>query len=131
MSEQTKPVPPPPGWPTGTATPEDFVKAHQYLYYVKSDPVWDDFKYDAYCKEFGLFGGGGSDSAKDYPAHIVKLAEGIWRYHQQKGLLPDQRMGAVMLGQKSPVPDKPAGKPPRKPRGKKAAKPEPEEMTFV
>lgn len=115
MSEETKPVPPPPGWPTGTATPEDFVKAHQYLYYVKSDPVWDDFKYDAYCKEFGLFGGGGSDSAKDYPAHIVKLAEGIWAYHHRTATAPAA---------------KPTVKP-RKVRGKKAAKPEPEEISFV
>jgi len=112
-------------------TKREIMLAHQYLYYVKSDPVWDDFKYDAYCKEYGLQGGGGSDSAKDYPAHIVKLAEGIWRYHQRNGLLPDQRVTAAMQGLKSPAPDKPAGKPPRKPRGKKAAKPEPEEMTFV
>lgn len=109
MNEKPSPVSLPPGWPTGTATPEDFIKAHQYLYYVKSDPVWDDFKYDQYCKEFGLFGGGGSDSAKDYPEHIVKLAEGIWRYHQK---------------------DKVIAPKPRKPRGKKTA-PKTEEISFV
>lgn len=83
MSEDTQPAPPPPGWPAGTATPWEFVKAHQYLYYVKTSPIWTDFTYDLYCKEHGLFGGGGSDSAADYPAHIVRLAEGILRNHQK------------------------------------------------
>ena len=83
MSEETKPALLPPGWPTGTATPEDFVKAHQYLYYVKSDSVWSDLQYDTYCKEHGLFGGGGSDSAADYAPDIIRLAEGIWAYHHR------------------------------------------------
>lgn len=106
-----------PGWPTGTATPEDFVKAHQYLYYVKSDPVWNDFQYDAYCKEFGLQGGGGSDRAADYPPHIARLAEGIWAYYHRTATTPA-------------APAAPPVKP-RKVRGKKAAKPEPEGITFI
>ena len=104
-------TPPPPGWPTGTATPEDFMKAHQYLYYVKSDPVWDDFQYDAYCKQYGLFGGGGSDSAADYAPDIIKLAEGIWRYWHKNSLLPDQKANAAL---------RPAAKPRKVTRGKKA-----------
>lgn len=115
MSEETKPALLPPGWPTGTATPEDFVKAHQYLYYVKSDSVWSDLQYDTYCKEHGLFGGGGSDSAADYPESIVRLAEGIWRYHHQKDKTPAA----------TPAPK------PRKARAKKTETAEPEEISFV
>ena len=53
----------------------DFMRAHQYLYYVKCFPVLSDYDYDLFCKRNGLDGGGGSDRASDYPQHIIDLAE--------------------------------------------------------
>lgn len=57
-----------------TPSPESIVLAHQYLYYVLSDPVWSDYKYDMYCRRHGIDGGGGSDRAKDYSLEVRKLA---------------------------------------------------------
>jgi len=51
------------------------IKAHQYLYYVQSNPLWTDLDYDAFCHAFGIQGGGGSDCASHYAPEIVRLAE--------------------------------------------------------
>lgn len=56
-------------------TPEEIMKAHQYLYYVLNQPKISDYEYDMFCKEHGLFGGGGSDNPKDYTKKIIKLAK--------------------------------------------------------
>ncbi len=54
---------------------ERMIKAHQYLYYVLATPVWSDLKYDSFCKEHGIEGGGGSDMASSYSPETVKLAD--------------------------------------------------------
>ncbi len=56
-------------------TPTEIMQAHQYLYYVTSNPIWGDYAYDKFCQRHGLDGNGGSDRAADYPAKVVKLAE--------------------------------------------------------
>lgn len=58
-------------------TPEEIMKAHQYLYYVKARPVLSDREYDQFCKANGLFGGGGSDCEDHYSEAIKKLARDI------------------------------------------------------
>ncbi len=58
-------------------TPEQVMKAHQYLYYVGPHNVWSDYEYDQFCDRHGLDGKGGSDRASDYPAEVVKLAHEI------------------------------------------------------
>ncbi len=60
-----------------TRTPSNIVAAHQYLYYVLAFPIWSDFAYDAFCKHHGIEGGGGSDSASDYSAEAIELADAM------------------------------------------------------
>lgn len=55
-------------------TPEDKIKAHQYLYYVLNRPVLSDYAYDMLCKRVGVFGGGGSDNPNDYTKEQKELA---------------------------------------------------------
>lgn len=55
-------------------TPEELMRAHQYLYYVTCSPVLSDWDYDVFCKEHGLFGGGGSDLERDYSEETKALA---------------------------------------------------------
>ena len=54
--------------------PEQIVQAHQYLYYVLGTPILSDYSYDMYCSKHGIYGGGGSDRASDYPAAIRAIA---------------------------------------------------------
>lgn len=54
--------------------PEKIIQAHQYLYYVKTKPIWTDYQYDRYCSKYNIEGGGGSDREDDYPADIKDLA---------------------------------------------------------
>lgn len=61
------------------ATPEQLVKAHQYLYYVLCRPVLSDYEYDMYCRKHGIPGGGGSDFAGDYSTETVQLAMSLLR----------------------------------------------------
>lgn len=56
-------------------TAADIVKAHQYLYYVRTQPIWSDYDYDRFCAAHGIEGGGGSDRECDYDPKIVELAE--------------------------------------------------------
>ena len=63
-----------------TQSPENLIKAHQYLYYVKGDTVISDFEYDQLCKKHNFFGGGGSDRAQDYSKEIQELAMEIYQY---------------------------------------------------
>ncbi len=65
-------------------TPQQVMLAHQYLYYVKSCPVWTDYEYDQFCKRNNLDGIGGSDLASDYPPEITKLAYNIGRSSTHK-----------------------------------------------
>lgn len=58
-------------------SPEDLVKAHQYLYYVEARPVLSDYEYDKFCEAHGIEGGGGSDLASDYSENIKDLAAAI------------------------------------------------------
>lgn len=37
----------------------DIIKAHQYLYYVKSTPVISDYEYDLLCRSLNVYVGGG------------------------------------------------------------------------
>jgi hypothetical protein len=62
-----------------TQTPEDVMRAHQYLYYVLARPVLTDYEYDRFCRDAGLFGGGGSDRASDYSEHVIKIANQLLR----------------------------------------------------
>lgn len=55
-------------------SPDKIVKAHQYLYYVKNQPIWTDYQYDRYCSKFDIEGVGGSDSEDDYTKEIKDLA---------------------------------------------------------
>jgi hypothetical protein len=60
----------------------DIVRAHQYLYYVKGIPIWNDIEYDTFCKVHNVPGQGGSDLAEDYESFIVLLA-GIMARHPE------------------------------------------------
>lgn len=64
-------------------TPEQIVKALQYLYYTSDginrlggSPV-SDWRYDAFCGKHGIEGNGASDLEKDYDKWTVALAERI------------------------------------------------------
>jgi len=63
--------------------PEKWIKAHQYLYYVKGEPVWSDQQYDKFCKEHNIFGGGGSDSISTYDNDVINLANRIYEVHKK------------------------------------------------
>lgn len=58
-------------------TPRKAMLAHQYLYYVLGRPVISDIEYDQFCKQHGLSGHGGSDSAASYPQEIKDLAAAL------------------------------------------------------
>lgn len=66
-----------------TYTPEQTMKAHQYIYYVLSNNVWSDYEYDQFCKRNGLDGNGGSDLASNYPPEVVELARAMLKNPQQ------------------------------------------------
>jgi len=53
------------------------MRAHQYLYYVQCRPVLTDHQYDSFCKQHGLFGGGGSDRESDYTDEEKDMARKI------------------------------------------------------
>ena len=57
-------------------TPQELVKAHQFLYY-QGRAVASDFAYDKFCEAHEIDGTGGSDSVGDYSEDIRKLAERI------------------------------------------------------
>lgn len=61
---------------------ERTMKVHQYLYYVVAKPVWSDYRYDMFCKEHGLDGGGGSDCADDYPYDVISEAHDLLELYQ-------------------------------------------------
>jgi hypothetical protein len=67
---QLGPIPSDPDRPA----PRDFILAHQFLYYVRSQPIWSDHDYDRYCARHHIQGGGGSDLKDHYPPHIQILA---------------------------------------------------------
>ena len=69
-----------------TQSPENLIKAHQYLYYVKGETVISDFEYDQFCKKHNFFGGGGSDRAQDYSKEVRELAMEIYQ-HGPPGIL--------------------------------------------
>ncbi len=56
-----------------------YIRAHQYLYYIKSVSVLTDYEYDMWgrdnCPEDYK---GGSDCESDYSPEIKQLAEDIW-----------------------------------------------------
>jgi NAD-dependent DNA ligase len=53
---------------------EKELKAHQYLYYCKGEPVLSDWEYDEWCKANSLNGKGGSDLESSYTDEIKELA---------------------------------------------------------
>lgn len=55
----------------------DFIRAHQYLYYVASKEVLTDRDYDIFGRDTGEDYKGGSDRADDYTPEQVLLAEAI------------------------------------------------------
>jgi NAD-dependent DNA ligase len=58
-------------------TPDQVVKAHQYLYYIGPSPIWSDYEYDQYCSLHCIDGKGGSDCERDYSSEEKKLAKFI------------------------------------------------------
>lgn len=60
-------------------SPHLVMRAHQFLYYVLGRPVISDYQYDMFCKEHGLFGGGGSDSASDYSDEEKEYAYSLFK----------------------------------------------------
>lgn len=58
-------------------TPEQVVKAHQYLYYVKAEPIVSDYAYDMFCQRHGIDGHGGSDLPESYTDREKALAEAM------------------------------------------------------
>lgn len=56
-------------------TPEQIVKAHQYLYYVRSEPIVSDYDYDKFCQKHGIDGHGGSDLEASYSDSDRSLAQ--------------------------------------------------------
>jgi len=64
--------------------PEKWIKAHQYLYYIKGITVWDDQRYDQFCKEHNIFGGGGSDMSSSYDSDVIRLANRILDVHNKE-----------------------------------------------
>lgn len=64
--------------------PEMVMEAHQYLYYVKAEPVISDREYDEFCRMHDLNGGGGSDLESSYSDGVKSLAQKIskrWSVH--------------------------------------------------
>lgn len=55
-------------------TPQQLVRAHQFLYYVLNRSVWSDYVYDKFCDTHGIQGGGGSDLASSYTDAEAGLA---------------------------------------------------------
>jgi hypothetical protein len=55
-------------------TPQQTVRAHQYLYYVLTQPVLSDWDYDTLCRHHGIEGGGGSSFESDYTEEEKALA---------------------------------------------------------
>jgi NAD-dependent DNA ligase len=62
---------------------QSLVRAHQYLYYVKSTPVLSDWDYDLFCKEHGIDGGGGSSLESSYSAEDRRIAEFLLKKYGQ------------------------------------------------
>lgn len=54
---------------------EKTVKIHQYLYYVRCEPIISDYEYDQFCKKWKIDGSGGSDIEGSYSKEIIDLAE--------------------------------------------------------
>jgi hypothetical protein len=52
-----------------------YMRALQYLYYVEGVSLLSDQDYDFFCKEYNLFGGGGSDREADYSLLEKQLAQ--------------------------------------------------------
>ena len=68
---------PKPSDKTKNPTALEIMKAHQFFYYVESDPIWSDRQYDLFCERYSLNGNGGSDLRDSYPIQIIYLAERI------------------------------------------------------
>jgi hypothetical protein len=52
----------------------EYIRAHQYLYYVKSVTVITDYEYDMFGRDTGEDYKGGSDRAEDYTEAQIHLA---------------------------------------------------------
>lgn len=55
----------------------DYIRAHQYLYYVLGRPVLSDHDYDVFGRESGEDYKGGSDCPNHYAPGVVELAMAI------------------------------------------------------
>lgn len=55
----------------------DYIRAHQYLYYVAHQQVLTDHEYDMFGRHTGEDYKGGSDNPLDYSVDQVVLAHGI------------------------------------------------------
>lgn len=58
----------------------DIMRAHQFLYYVLSCPIWTDYEYDQFCSRNNLNGSGGSDLTSDYEPKIIALATDMFNH---------------------------------------------------
>lgn len=57
----------------------DYIRAHQYLYYVVVSPILSDHEYDRFGRDSGEDYKGGSDRAEDYTPEQIALALQIQR----------------------------------------------------
>ncbi len=55
----------------------DYIRAHQYLYYVTCQEVLTDREYDMFGRDTGEDYKGGSDRPEDYTPEQAELAEAI------------------------------------------------------
>lgn len=55
----------------------DYIRAHQFLYYVLARPVLTDHEYDVFGRDSGEDYKGGSDMPASYPTHQKALAYDI------------------------------------------------------
>ena len=59
------------------ATPQVWLRANQYLYYVLGTPVYSDREYDLVCQRMGLDGSGGSDLDSSYTEQEKRYAQDL------------------------------------------------------
>lgn len=55
----------------------DYLRAHQYLYYILARPVLTDYEYDMFGRDSGEDYKGGSDRTEDYSLNDKALALAI------------------------------------------------------
>ena len=55
----------------------DYIRAHQYLYYVECAPVLSDYSFDMFGRDSGEDYKGGSDRVEDYTLQQKSLVHEI------------------------------------------------------